>query len=48
MKTKFTYEKPLTEEIRLTAPVVLQSASIYYDYNEVFTINYGTWDDEDD
>lgn len=48
MKTKFIYERPLTEEIRLTAPVVLQSGSIYYDYNEVFTFNYGKWEGEDE
>lgn len=49
MKTKTIYEKPLTEEIRLSAPVVLESASNYYDYsyNETFTINYyGEWDGE--
>ncbi len=48
MKTKFTYERPLTEEIRMTEPVQLLDTSVYTNYNEVFTITYGTWDDEDD
>lgn len=49
METKLTYEKPLTEELKLSAPVVLQTGSPYYydTYNEVFTVNYyGEWDGE--
>lgn len=32
----------------MTEPVQLLDTSVYTNYNEVFTITYGTWDDEDD
>jgi len=47
MKTQSIYEKPLTEEICLSAPVVLQAGS-NTNYNEVYTIYYGSWEGEDE
>ena len=45
METKIPYEKPLTEEVRLSAPVVLNQAS--NNVNEVFYLDYyGEWDEE--
>ena len=46
METKLIYETPLTEEVKLSAPVVLQTGS--NNVNEVFTIYYGKWEGEDE
>lgn len=47
METKLPYEKPLTEEVTLSAPVVLQVGS--NNFNEAYWIDYyGVWDDEEE
>ena len=45
METKLPYEKPLTEEVTLSAPVVLQTGS-FYDiyYIESFGEDDGVWE----
>lgn len=46
METKLIYEKPLTEEVKLSAPVLLEVISTKSNVNEVFYITYGDWEDE--
>lgn len=46
METKLIYEKPLTEEVKLSAPVLLVDTSTKSNVNEVFYITYGDWEDE--
>ena len=46
METKLIYEKPLTEEVKLSAPVLLEVNSVKSNVNEVFYITYGDWEDE--
>ena len=45
METKLLYETPLTEEVRLSAPVLLEVTSTKNNVNEIFYITYGDWEE---
>ncbi len=47
METKLFYEKPLTEEVKLSAPVLLEVTSNKNNVNEIFYITYGEWEEEE-